>query len=383
MALGVALAVSKGYAAPETGRAYARAHALCDQLGDAATLMSVLNGQSMLYVTGGEYIAARECAENLLRLSEKQHDTAAALLGHGAMGTCLCCLGEFALSKHHLERVLAIYARETHRSPPGATAVDIKVRALTFFSYNLFMLGHQEQARSQSEQAVLWSRALRHSHSLAYALSHAATLHLFRRDVEAAFDALEEAIAIATQQGSSFVLAYSTIMLGYVFATRGETSKGLMLARKGHADTKTASSLIAETWNLSLLAKCSELADQPDEAFDLLTKALDIAENANERFFEAELHRQKGEWLIAHRQPEPAEAELCFQRALAVAQKQDARTWQLRAALDLARLWRDQGKRSEAHDLLAPIYGWFTEGFDTPSLKEAKALLQQLGGNAD
>src|SRR6516225_9407288 len=127
--LGVALTASKGFAATETGQAYARAHALCAQLGDDATLMSVLSGQSAFHLTRAEYVAARKCAENLLRLSEKQRDTTAVLLGHAAMGNCLYCLGQFALSKHHLERALAIYAPETHRFPRGAPAVDVKVRA--------------------------------------------------------------------------------------------------------------------------------------------------------------------------------------------------------------------------------------------------------------
>src|SRR5262249_54969631 len=152
-------------------------------------------------------------------------------------------------------------------------------------------------------------------------------------------------IAIATQQGFSFLLAWDTVAHGYVLATRGETTKGLMLAQKGYAGTKTAGSSIGETWILSLLAKCPEHADPPDEAFGLLTQALDFAERAHERSFEAELHRHKGEWLLAYRPSEPGEAELCFQRALAVAQKQDARTLQLRAATSLARLWLHQGKR--------------------------------------
>jgi predicted ATPase len=133
-----------------------------------------------------------------------------------------------------------------------------------------------------------------------------------------------------------------------------------------------------KTWRLSLLAKCSERANQHDAALDLLTQALDFAERTNERHFEAELHRMKGEWLLAHRQSEPAEAELCFERALAVAQKQNARTFQLRAATSLARLWLAQGKRDKARDLLAPIYNWFTEGLDTPILREAKMTLEEL-----
>jgi len=378
IALGVALAASNGFAAPQTGQAYARAHALCAQLGDTTTLMSVLSGQSAFHLTQGEYIAARECAENLLRLSEKQHDTSAMLLGHCAMGPPLYYLGEFASSRHHQERVLAIYAPETHRHPPGATAVDVKVRALNFLAYNLFALGHQDQALSRGEQAVLWGRTLRHSHSLLYALAHAAGLLIASEKMQPAFDALEEATSIATQQGFPFWLAYCTILRGYVLATRGDAAKGLALARKGHEDMKATGAWASEAFRLSLLAKCSEHAELPDEAFDLLTKALDIAERTNERFFEAVLHHRRGEWLLAYRRSETAEAECCFERALAVAQKQNARTWQLRAATSLARLWLDHGKREQARDLLAPIYNWFTEGFDTPDLREARTALEQI-----
>jgi predicted ATPase len=376
--LGVALTASKGFAATETGQAYARAHALCAQLGDDATLMSVLSGQSAFHLTRAEYVAARKCAENLLRLSEKQRDTTAVLLGHAAMGNCLYCLGQFALSKHHLERALAIYAPETHRFPRGAPAVDVKVRALCFLAYNLFALGYQDQALSRSEQSVRWSRTLHHAYSLAHALSHAGQLHLYRGDEKAAFGALEEATAIATQQGFPLVLAYTTIMRGHVLATRGEATKGLALARKGYAATKATGALIAEAWSLSLLAKCSERADQPDAALDLLTEALDFAERTNECAFKAELHRQKGEWLLAYRKPNSAEVELCFERAFAVAQKQNARTYQLRAATSLARLWLHQGKHDEARNLLAPIYSWFTEGLDTPILREARTVLEQI-----
>jgi predicted ATPase len=164
----------------------------------------------------------------------------------------------------------------------------------------------------------------------------------------------------------------------HLLVMRGEAAKGLALARKGLEDVKATGALIGETWRLSLLATCCEYADQPDEAMDLLTRALDVAERRHECFVEAELHRLKGEWLLAHRQSEPAEAELCFERAFAVAQKQNARTYQLRAATSLARLWLAQGKRDKARDLLAPVYNWFTEGLDTPILREARVTLEKL-----
>jgi DNA-binding SARP family transcriptional activator/predicted ATPase len=378
VSLAVALAVSKGYAAPETGRAYARAYALCAQLSDAATLISVLRGQSAFHFTRGEYSAAREDAENLLRLSEKQDDSRATLGGHLMMGASLHFSGEFASSKRHLERVLAIYASETHRLPPSPMIADVKVNALSLLAHDLFMRGHQDQALSQAEQAVFWGRTLRHSHSLAYALWHAAALHFLRCDEKAAFDVLEEAASIATQQGFPYWLANCTVLRGHLLVTRGEAAKGLALVRKGHEDVKATGALVGETWRLSLLATCCEHADQTDEAMDLLTRALDVAERRHERLVEAELHRLKGEWLLAYRQTEPAEAELCFERALAVAQKQGARTWQLRAATSLARLWLAQDKRDEARDLLAPIYNWFTEGLDTPILREARITLERL-----
>jgi predicted ATPase len=240
------------------------------------------------------------------------------------------------------------------------------------------MRGHQDQALSQAEQAVFWGRTLRHSLSLTYALWHAAALHFLRCDEKAACDVLEEAAAIATQQGFPFWLAKCTVLRGHLLVTRGEAAKGLALARKGHEDVKATGALIGETWRLSLLATCCEHADQPDEAMDLLTTALNVAERMHERLVEAELHRLKGEWLLAHRQTEATEAELCFERAFAVAQMQNAMTYQLRAATSLARLWLHQGKRNEVHDLLAPVYNWFTEGFDTADLKEAKKLLEEL-----
>jgi predicted ATPase len=141
---------------------------------------------------------------------------------------------------------------------------------------------------------------------------------------------------------------------------------------------KLTGAFIVETWRLSLLARCCEHANQSQEASDLLERALDVCERASERFFEAELHRQRGEWLLAHRHSERAEAEACFQRALEIARKQRARVWELRAAASLSRVWQRQGKRAQAHDLLSPVYGSFTEGLDTPDLRDAQVLLGEV-----
>jgi predicted ATPase len=167
-------------------------------------------------------------------------------------------------------------------------------------------------------------------------------------------------------------------MRGYVLAGRDETGAGLALARKGWADWKATRSKYHETYYLGLLAQTCERADQTDEALDLIDTALATADRMGERWFEAELHRLQGEWLAAHRRKERQRSESCFHRAIDVARSQDATMFELRASTSLARLWCDQGIRTEARDLLAPIYGWFTEDFDTRDLKEAKALLDEL-----
>ena len=212
-----------------------------------------------------------------------------------------------------------------------------------------------------------------------YALSIAGMVNQLRRAEQATEEVLADVFSLAVEHKLPIWLSSGNIMRGHVLAARGEAANGLALARKGMAEKVAQRSVLNQSYFLGLLAQTCAKAGETEEAFDLLAEALEIADRTNERWFEAELHRLKGDWIIAHHRGELAEAEACFNRAITVAQKQDAKMWDLRAATSLARFKRDHGNRSEACDVLAPIYGWFTEGCYTPDLRDAKALLDELG----
>jgi len=376
--LGAALLASKGNAAPETGQAYVRARELSEQLDDTAALIPVLGALSTYHQTAGDYAAMRRTSEDLLRIGEQQEDTAGLLVGNRSMGLCLYHLGEFVAARASFERALDLYAPEAHDTLVTVTSFDVRTGALSYLSMICCIQGQPEQAASFSEQALTVSRNLRNPFNRVFSLNYAAVSKLLRRLEQAAEEPLDEQLSLALEHGFPVWLATANIMRGYVLADRGEMGAGLALARKGWADWTATGSRYHGTYYLGLLAQTCERAGQIDEAFDLVDTALKTAETMGEGWFEAELCRVQGEWLGVHRRAPQQQAEACFHRALTVAREQRARLWELRAATSLARLWNDQGKRTEARDLLAPIYGWFTEGFDTRDLMEAKALLGEL-----
>jgi predicted ATPase len=376
--LGAALLASKGNAAPETERAYLRARELCEQLGDTAALIPVLGALSTSYQTRGEYAAMRRISEDLLRIGELQGDAAGSLVGSRSMGLCLYHIGQFVAARSCLEHVLDLYTPEVHDALVTVTSYDVRTGALSYLSMILGIQGQPEKAASLSERALTVSRDLRNPHNRVFSLTYAAVSKLLARVERAAEELLDEFLSLATEHGFPVWLATANIMRGYVLACQGETGPGLALARKGWADRTATGSKYHGTYYLGLLAHTCERAGETDEALDLVNTALDMADNMGERWFEAELLRLQGDWLVVHRRDEQQRAEACFRRVTDVARSQNAALFELRASTSLARLWRDQGKRTEARDLLAPIYGWFTEGFGTPDLKEAKALLDLL-----
>ena len=251
--------------------------------------------------------------------------------------------------------------------------------ALSYSSLELFILGYPEQAGSRSSQAINWSRTVRNPHNFAFSLNYAALLKLLQQSDAISEDFLNELCFLATDYQFPAWLHSANIMRGYVLTKRGKCSEGLAIARQGWVDRAATGSLWHGTYYLGLLAIACESAGHVDDALDLLSKAMEIAERTGERWFEAELHRVRGELIVAHdRYGGSEEAEVCFRRALVVAKEQDAKAWELRAAASLARLWRAQGKSSAACDLLAPIYSWFTEGMETHDLRAAKELLDAL-----
>jgi tetratricopeptide (TPR) repeat protein len=249
---------------------------------------------------------------------------------------------------------------------------------LTLLALDHFATGNLDQASTWNEEAVSRSRKLDNHTSLCMALYMSASSNLLSRSEQATFAALEELTFIATEQRFFYFQTVADVPRALLPLKTGSVAEGIARARQSISALEARGTIHWQAYHLGLLAQACERAGQSEEAVDTLDRALETADRTGERWFEAELHRLRGEWLIAHRSGEQAEAEACFERALAVAARQSAKMWELRAAVSFARLRRSQGRRAEACDLLASVYEWFTEGLDTPDLKEAKALLDKL-----
>jgi predicted ATPase len=322
-------------------------------------------------------------AEEYLRLAQRLAEADHLVLAHRHMGYSLCVLGRFGDAREHSERALALYHPEAHRSMMYQIGFDLRASALVGLFYDLFALGYPEQAAARVEEALTWSDSLHHPHTRVIVLNLAAKLDIIRAAEEMAETLLDEAITLATAQRFPLWLAISRTMKGHLLSKRhGRRDEAVALARQGLAEQRATGSRVWQTYFLGLFAQTCDAAGRADEALSALRDALDMANRTGERLYEAELHRLKGEWIIAHRHEQREEAENCFQRALAVARSQEAKMWELRAAISLARLWRDYARGKEAHGLLGAVYDWFAEGFATPDLKEAETLLDELRNDA-
>jgi predicted ATPase len=245
-------------------------------------------------------------------------------------------------------------------------------------SATFLTLGYPDQALSFVRQALAEAQVLGHPDSIAYAMAEAAGFYQDVGNVQAVQEQTEQLIALATEQGYPYFLAEGRLYQAWALGQQGRVGEAIRQMRQAISAMRVAHKGSGMPYRLLLLAGVHMRARQAPDGLDVLTEALSLVESTGERWFEAELHRVRGELLLRLPDPERIGAERCFRHAIAVAQGQQAKLWELRAAVSLARLWRDQGRRAEAHDLLAPVYGWFTEGFDTADLKNAEALLDEL-----
>jgi predicted ATPase len=370
-ALASAFIAVKGMAAPEVVHAYARARELCQQVGDTPQLIPVLQGLRRFYSARAEHQRVREIGEQLLHLAESLQDPAALLEGHLALAFFLQNRGELTEARAHLEQGMALYDSQQHRSLAFRHGRDPGVTSRYSAALVLWDLGYPSQALQRSHEAITLAQELSHAYSLALALSFAARLHQCRREGQAAQERAEATIALYTEQGFAQSLAVGTSLHGWALVEQGQRETGIAQMRQGIATLQATGAETHRLYFLALLAEAYGKEGQAEEGLRVLAEALALAEKTGVgRFREAELHRLKGELLRRQTIPDAPQAEACFQQA---------RSWELRTALSLARLWQQQGKRAEARELLAPIYGWFTEGFDTPDLREAQALLEDLG----
>ena len=377
--LGPALMATRGFGAPEVQRAYARARELCQHVGEAAPLFPVLRGLSTFYIVRAETQTAHELAQELLRLAQRAQDPAMLVEAYSMLGTTAFYLGEIASARAHLEQAEALYDPQQHRAHAFVdVGTDPGVLGLIYAAHVLWVLGHSDQSLTKSRRALALAQDLSHSFSLAYALDFAAFLHRLRREEQAAQEQADAAMTLSTGQGFPLWLAIAMILRGGTLAARGQAAEGMAQIRQGLATYQATGAEVGRPYFLALLAEGSATGGPAEERMSILEEALAAVRKTGERWYEAELYRLKGELVLVRRAHDVVEAETCFQQALDIARRQQARALELRAAMSLGRLWQQQGKSREAHDLLAPVYEWFTEGLDTADLQEAKALLEAL-----
>lgn len=393
--LGSALAVTRGYAAPEVAQAYTRARELCQQLGETPQLFPVLWGLWDFYLVRAELQAARELAEQLLSLAQRIQDPILLLEAHDALGQTLCCLGEFASARVHLEQGIALYDPQQHSSLAFLYGgEDPGVLCLCYVGRVLWALGYADQALRRIQEALTLAQELSHPHSLAIALWFAATIHQHRREGHVVQERAEAAIRLATEQEFPSWLAWGTALRGWALAAQGQAEGGIAQVRWAMTAWQNTGAETGRTYYLGLLAEAYGKAGQADKGLAALADALVLVEKTEDRRWEAEVYRLKGQltlqqWSVLSGQfsvtdprslvPDPqGEAEACFLKAIEVARRQQAKSLELRAVMSLSRLWQSQGKKKEAHGMLSEIYSWFTEGFDTKDLQEARVLLQEL-----
>jgi adenylate cyclase len=296
-----------------------------------------------------------------------------------ALGITQFYLGDFVEAQTQLDEALRLYNPEQHRNHTLLYGNDPAVAAGFYAAWTSWCLGYPDQSLAKGDEALALARQMAHPFTLAFALCHCALLHQFRRDVQLTEELSEPLVALSTEQGFAYWLRVATLMRGWALAERGQGEAGIAELRAAMATIRAIGTVLELPWYLALLAGAYGIVGQTAEGLDAIAEALAQVASTKERFYEAEIYRVKGELLLKHGGPDGAAgAETCFRQALDTSRVQNAKSWELRAATTLARLWTDQGKRAQARDLLAPVYGWFTEGFDTPDLKDAKALLDEL-----
>jgi predicted ATPase len=376
--LGAALQMVKGFTAPEVEQAYTQAYTLCQQVGGTPEVPKVLLGMWRFYFSRSQFDTARELGDTLLRLAQGAHDSALAVLAHYALGHTWLCLGALPAALQHLEAGLAHYTPDQRHAPAFRIGHDPGVACHFHAAVTLWLLGSPAQALARVHDGLALAHALAHPFSLAYAQCWSAYVYQCRRDVLAAQEHAEAAVVLATAQGFPQWAAVGTSARGWALARQGQGEEGMAQVRQGIAAWRATGATVYVPSLCTWLADVSDSLDSPDEGLQALAEAHTLVGQHDERMWEAEIYRLRGVILLRQPGTPQAEAETWLQRALDVARRQEAKSLELRAAMSLSRLWQQQGKQAEARALLAPVYGWFTEGFDTLDLQEARALLEEL-----
>ena len=375
----------KGYGAPETKAAVARVRTLieqAEQLGespdDPSLLLSALFGQWIVNFISFDGDVVRELAARFLALGEKERTAVPLIVGHRTMGSALALMGDLVQARAHYDEALALYRPAEHRRLMTRFGQDLRVTCLGFRSMALWLLGYPRTALKDADDALKEARQIEHAATLMFTLNFPILVNTYCGNYEAADELLKELAALAEEKGAPFRKAEGVLRRGYVLTLTGHAAKAVEMVSDGIALWRSAGSTIFTPEHEFMLAIAHADSGQFDDARHCISKAMTAMQATKERWCEAEVHRVAGEIALKSPERDVPKARAYFEHSLTVAQAQQAKSWELRTAMSMARLLRDQRKVQAARDLLAPIYDWFTEGFDTSDLRQAKALLGEL-----
>ena len=377
MALNAPLIATTGFTSPEAERSNARAYKLCQQVGETEELFDVLIGVLVPHLSGESALqTCLELAERLLRLAQQLDNTTLLQRAHAFMANTLFYTGALSATRIHGEQGLALDDAVIDGFIPHFET-HIGTSLLSYAAFTLWLLGYPEQALQHSRDSLTLAQNQARPFNSVLAHTFSAMLHILRRDAPTAQQQAEAAMTIATEQGFPMFVTWDTMHQGWALEEQGHAGEGVKLLGQGLAVFRAAGYMAWAQFYLGMLAELYRQAGQTEAGLSALAEAREFNKKRGEGWYKAELYRIEGE-LTLQQSPDAAEAEACFLNAIEIAQKQEAKSLELRAATSLARMWQRQGKTTEARDLLASVYDWFTEGFDTADLKDAKALMDTL-----
>lgn len=377
MAVGPVLVAARGFADPSVGGAYARAFELCQRLEDTVSLPVVLRGRQVFHRIRGELGKALELGEQLLSLAKRQEDPGLLIGGYLALGQDLFQMGDLAASRAMAEAGIALFDAGRHRLQnwPGGQPGE---QCYLYAAFVLWMLGFPDRALRRADAALALAKKLSNPANLINTLAFVALVHAFRREMQAVRQRAEATMEMSTEQRNPYFLAWGTILCGWALTVQGEGQHVTAQIDRAVADYRATGSQTWLPYFLGLQAETYLRGNRLDDGLGLVAEALELGKKTGERCWEGELNRIKGELLVAVSPDNHVEAENCYSLSIEIARKQQAKSWELRAAASQCRLWCAQRRYREARDLLAPIHAWFAEGFSTPDLAEAKALLGEI-----
>jgi class 3 adenylate cyclase/predicted ATPase len=380
VALGAPLALTKGYAAPEVGRARVRAQELCQRIGETPQLFPVLFGLWAFNLVRGELRTARELGTRLLGLAESARDSALLLEAHRAMGATLFFVGELAQAHQHLEEGIRLYDAHVHGDHAFLFGQDPGVSCLSYEAIVLWHLGHPDAAERTAHNALELASRIAHPFSMAFALDMAAAVHQFRRHAGRTLELAEHAVALSAEQGFPLWSAYGSLLRGWALVYHRKREANTANLHEALMAWRATGAQVCGPYLLGMIAEAYAEIDEPATGLPLVVEGLRRVDSTGERFWEPELLRLQGRLLDASSVPPTPEAEPCLRAAVATARDRGARGLELRAATSLSAWLAGQGKASEARAELLEPYNSFTEGFDTVDLREARRLLADLSG---